>query len=204
MDWARWFERGRKAAADDGEAGQAMVEFVIIFPLQLVVTVCLMQFALLVVGRIAIDHAAWCAARAALVACQPGGQDPQAEAERAAEEFLIPVSGRKGAIHAPLQFPGWGSMDRSGAAQTKTRVTVLNVANLKTADHVGVTVEHDFLLAVPIANMMFVFAEYRFVWFTGTTGNQWDSRAKTALYDSPHIVLESSAWIPKPWQDPDQ
>ncbi len=186
----------------DPEAGQAMVEFIIVFPLQLVLTCCLMQFALLVIGRIAVDHSAWIAARAALTACQDPDLDPQAEAEAAAEQFLMPVTGRIGGTSGPINYPGWGPMDRS-SARNKTTVTIDNESGLKTADRVIARVEHDFYLGIPIANVLTVSASYRFVYFQGwsTGGAAAESKSLSQYGGAPHLTLKASRWIPKPWKD---
>lgn len=198
----RWLPTLRRRVSDDPEAGQAMVEFVIVFPVQLILTTFLMQLAFLIIGRTAVDHAAWCAARAALVSCQAGGEDPEQEAERAAEQFLIPVAGRKGGIGFPINYPGWGPMDRSTASKTKTRVEVLNANNLRTADRVTVKIEHDYLLAVPIANGLWTIPGGHHVYFS-SSGSYDKNYQKTLLYGAPHMVLGATRWIPKPWKDPD-
>lgn len=190
--------------ARDPEAGQAMVEFIIVFPLQLVTTVLLMQFALLVIGRTAVDHAAWVAARAAMVAVQDPDLNPQVEAEAAAEQFLLPVTGRDGGTGGPIVYPGWGQMDRS-MALNKTRVTIENPNGLRTADRVTATVEHDFYLAVPIANVMTVQATYHFVYMEAFVTDGGAAEALSMSYGGlPHVRLRSTRWIPKPWKDAQQ
>ncbi|MBI4615589.1 MAG: pilus assembly protein [Planctomycetes bacterium] len=204
---ARFVERLRTRRNGSREDGQAMVEFVIVFPVQFLFTVCLMQYAFLLIGRIATDHAAWIAARAALVACQPGGNTAQEDAERAAEEFLTPVTGRSQRVPAnvPILYPGWGPMDRSTQAQAKTRVEVLNVGSLETADRVTVVLHHDFELVIPVANYMFVAPWLPVFYWPGVGpvgGGDPDDLAASAQYGAPHIVLRAERFVPKPWKDP--
>lgn len=49
------------------EDGQAMTEFIIIFPIILIITTCIMQASLLKCAKMIVNYSAFCAARAAIV-----------------------------------------------------------------------------------------------------------------------------------------
>ena len=63
---ARKSKRKIKDLRDD-EDGQAMTEFILIFPLQLFITLCIMQLSLIYTARLVVNYAAFNAARAACV-----------------------------------------------------------------------------------------------------------------------------------------
>ncbi len=65
----------------DSESGQAMVEFVLVFPIQLLLTVGIIQFAFIAHAYIVVGQAAFMGARAAAVA-DMSGLSAQAAAER--------------------------------------------------------------------------------------------------------------------------
>ncbi len=51
----------------DDEDGQALTEFILIFPLQLFITLCIMQLSLIYTAKLVVNYAAFNAARAAIV-----------------------------------------------------------------------------------------------------------------------------------------
>ena len=106
------------------ERGQALVEYAIVFPLQLVMTLAIIQLAHIFVAKQVVEYAAFCGARAKLVNLSDD------EARAAAVIPLSSVCGSSPAdgIGSPpnpdapgphlfaLQLPGWGS--RTMSAQT--------------------------------------------------------------------------------------
>jgi Flp pilus assembly protein TadG len=73
--------RGRRSG---GERGQALVEYAIVFPLQLMMTLAIIQLAQIFVAKQVVEYAAFCGARAQLVGLSTGEQNTAA---------LIPISG---------------------------------------------------------------------------------------------------------------
>ncbi len=63
---AKKSKRKLKDLGDD-EDGQALTEFILIFPLQLFITLCIMQLSLIYTARLVVNYAAFNAARAAVV-----------------------------------------------------------------------------------------------------------------------------------------
>ncbi len=63
---AKKSKRKLKDLGDD-EDGQALTEFILIFPLQLFITLCIMQLSLLYTAKLVVNYAAFNAARAAIV-----------------------------------------------------------------------------------------------------------------------------------------
>lgn len=70
---ARWARRRRK---DDGEGGAAAVEFVLILPLGLMLSLMLAQSAMLLAGNLCVHYSAYCAARTAIVTIPDGERQP--------------------------------------------------------------------------------------------------------------------------------
>jgi hypothetical protein len=83
-------------------AGQALVEYAIVFPLQLLLTLVIIQLAHLFVAKQVIEYSAFCAARAAL--SDPDDYDGQ---RRAALVPLSAIAGRSGVNKADfIWIPG--------------------------------------------------------------------------------------------------
>lgn len=97
--------------------GQALVEFALVFPLQLVVVLFILQMALIQVGRAVVGYAAYCAARAEIM-----GQDPQ----EAAAIALIPLGDQNAAATGGQTMgdtlPGWGAQPKWNDVRSKARV----------------------------------------------------------------------------------
>ena len=97
------------------ERGQVLVEAAIAFPIQLLITLAIMQYCLIAVGKQVVNYAAHAAARAMLV-----GEDPQ----RAAAFICSPIAGSNcvPGLADPIYVPGWGNLRRSRQSQLKTVV----------------------------------------------------------------------------------
>jgi len=164
-------------------AAQALVEYAIVFPLQLMLTLGIIQLAHLFVAKQVLEYAAYCAARAKVV-----GLD-DSEARRAAAIPLSRVTGPSG-VTAPdsVVLPGWGTLPRSGAALEKTDFA------FDTYDEAGVEVvrcriEHDYELQVPVGNTI---AEGLAEIFLLEEGDV------TRIGGAPHIRLRASCALPRP------
>ena len=171
------------------DRGQAMAEFAVAFPLQLLITLGIVQLCLVIVGAIVVDYAAKAAARAELV-----GEDPH----QAAAFVCSPIAGSTwNAVGAQdIRVPGWGHLNHSQQALAKTRVTIetplygggfsgqLNeVMPLDTpTSHVVAHVEHDFELIIPVIDAMgnFVFGGRK-------------------VHGARHITLRATAIQQVPW-----
>jgi len=111
-----------------GERGQALVEYAIVFPLQLMMTLAIIQLAQIFVAKQVVEYAAFCGARAKLV----GLSDDEARAAAVIPLSGIcgsdpmldgagtpPLTGAAGNTTAPHAFsmilPGWGSRTMSSA-----------------------------------------------------------------------------------------
>lgn len=158
-----------------GDRGQAIVEFAIVFPFQLLIVLGLLQLLQVFVAKHALVYAAFAAARAEMVG-EPG--------EDAAAMILAPVSGDTPVPGrgrpAPFRFPGWGAEPKSPWARGKTRVfreTELGVERVR--------VEHDLELWIPFADLAF----------------DWDGRPNNHG-GARHITMEETARIPRPWLAP--
>lgn len=191
-----------------GENGQAMVEFVIVFPLQLLFTLLTMQYALIMIARVGIDHAAYQAARSALVACQDTSKSKaqvEDDAHRAASIFLIPIAGRSGVVGLPIRFPGWGFMDRSAAAQAKTRVEIdesIDQMRSGSRGRITATVEHDLELAIPVANLIFAGKTITYGGVFRALDRDRSLAGTSPTYAGiPHLTLTATRFIPKTWAD---
>jgi Flp pilus assembly protein TadG len=176
------------------ERGQVMVETAIAFPVQLLVTVMLMQLCLIAVGKQMVNYAAHAAARAVLV-----GLDPH----QAASIACSPVAGSYVPDNAPppIHIPGRGNLGRSRQSQAKTFIPppapsganpdLIPSANpLDDGDKkVAVTVVHYFELMLPFVNAT-PFADWHPI---------WGKIVKLGPKGVVHKVIVQTASLPQPW-----
>ena len=102
LDVGRSFVRRR-------ERGQALVEYAIVFPLQLMMTLAIIQLAQILVAKQVLEYAAFCGARAKLVNLSDD------EARKAAViplSWICPADAVKD-MATGIQLPGWGSQTMS-------------------------------------------------------------------------------------------
>ena len=145
--------------------GQALSEFAVAFPLQLLITLGIIQLSLIIVGAIVVDYAAEAAARAVLV-----GEDPHQAAALVCSQIAGSTS--RGAIGQGISVPGWGVLPRSAQSLQKTHVNVtrpLYVGGSGPLDEtqplhadtatIEAYVHHDFELIIPVVDLLgsFVF-----------------------------------------------
>lgn len=91
------------------------MEYAIVFPLQLMLTLAIIQLAHLFIAKHVIEYGAFCGARAALV----GLSDDEARTAAA-----VPISTISGSaadpLSEPITVPGWGPLAGSAAALERT------------------------------------------------------------------------------------
>ena len=192
--------------------GQALAEFAVVFPVQLLITLGIIQYALVLVARDVVNYAAHAAARAELV-----GEDTH----RAAAMICSPITGTsKGARDVRLEpgyggtayekedqygesisFPGWSSPLIPVTGPTPDDVVLpgwgrlkkSGVALLKThtetkvareedEDFVEVQILYEYELPIPAVN--WVFSSHR-------------------IGGHPHLGIVRTARAPKPWVNDD-
>lgn len=188
--------------------GQALVEFAVVFPIQLLFTLGIIQLALVLVARNVVNYAAQAAARAELV-----GEDSQ----RAAAMICSPVTGttlgkrdvrfepgfggtaweQKDKLGRSISFPGWSEPIpaetgiagsdivlpgwgrlRKSAYSLLKTHTHATIPHDEDSDFVEVQVLYEYELPIPAIN--WVFSSHR-------------------IGGAPHLGIVRTARAPKPW-----
>jgi Flp pilus assembly protein TadG len=179
------------------ERGQVIVEFALIFPIQLFMTLAMLQLSHMYMTKITVNHAAFVAARAALVVPQSATwtTDAAKEAKAAATMIIAPIAGtRETSTTDSVDIPGWNSssgnkLERHGAADEKTRVTIALAPNTTTGPDIVATVEHDFeLIFLPDKTIMGAWSN-----LPGQTF-QFNSN-----YNGSHLTLTETCTLPRNW-----
>ncbi len=172
------------------ERGAAMVEFALVFPLQLLFTLGIMQLALLYIGHMVVHYAAFQAARAAI------NTDSDAfKTERAAEIACQAIT-TKGA-------GGSGIYQLTRLSILKTGVRIIDKG--ENSHQVIVEVDHDFELVIPVVNKIFAFPWQSFFWFSDRrlpSAQDAQNRWFDTKYGSPHLRITKAAVLVKPWKSP--
>lgn len=172
------------------ETGAAMVEFALVFPLQLLFTLGIMQLALLYIGHMVVHYAAFQAARAALVT-----DGSRFKTERAAEIACAAITGKS------AERGGLYSVTNLAALKTSVRI----IDQGEHSHEVSVEVTHDFELVIPVINEIFAFDYKSFLWFGGASRPSAEdavNRWLQAKYGSPHLRIVKSCVVVKPWKTP--
>ncbi len=149
------------SSEDTSQDGQAIVEFAVAFPIQLLIMLSIMQLALIFVGQQVVTYSAYKAARSALVARHPA--EAEWRAGRAAALVCSPITGttihdRYGeSVHdepiREIELPGWGAIPKSGISSAlKTHVSSLQFSG---DNEVEATVTHYYELTLPIVGFLF-------------------------------------------------
>jgi hypothetical protein len=167
--------------AREEESGQGMVEFVIVFPVQFLVIAGIMQFALVNMATLVVNHAAFKAARAALVADESpsvGSKMPK----RAAAIICSAIAGTHGQRSAEtMSYPGpaGGSktLARYGVAFANTDVKIHYDAE---GQAIQAIVSHKYEMVIPIVHKIF------------STGNH--------VNGIPYRLIQEDCILPCPWR----
>jgi hypothetical protein len=163
------------------ERAQVMVETAIAFPVQIVITLAIMQFCLIAGAKQVVSYAARAASRAALV-----GLDPH----EAASTVLSPLGGsyHPAGVAAGIHVPGMGILKGSSKAQLKTEVDLTNPPD-DGDKMVTSTVTFQLELIIP-------FVEYTPLqdWHL-----LWGRVEKLGGRGVVHKVITQTASLPQPW-----
>jgi len=165
------------------ERAQVLAETAIAFPVQMLITLAIMQFCLIAVAKQVVNYAAHAAARAALVE-----EDP----EQAAEMVCSPIAGSDcvpGDVE-PIFVPGWGNLRRSRQSRLKTSVALPLANPLDDGDKkVTAEVTHHYELILPFVN--------------GTPLNNWHPIWGRIVKLGPrgvvHKVITQRMTVAQPW-----
>lgn len=193
--FARSFRNPNSAIRN--EKGQAIVEYAIVFPLQLIMVLAIIQLAQIFVAQQVIEYGAFCAARAAVV--YPDDDDA---AKRAAIIPISRITGTGGITDVSLQIeiPGWGPLGSTPnnpnpkyatAADEKTEL-VIDHTTMDGAPVVDVELEHWYELQVPIGDVI--------AYKLGDIFLSAEDLDRTT-YGTPHIRLRANCVLAQPWED---
>jgi len=148
--------RAPSAPGRRGRAGQAIAEFAIVFPLQLLLFFGLAQLILLTISALLVNFAAFRACRAAIVTPVVEGQSKPEDAARiAAQVVLSPLAGSHLGDRqdlAAVEVPGWGELHGSLLAGGKIRVKELSEPD---EPECRLAVEFDQELVFPVVDAIF-------------------------------------------------
>jgi len=188
------------------DRGSMLLEFVLAFPIILILCLSVIQVAQLWVTRHVIHYAAYCAARATLV-CRP--DEYESAAERAATQVLqwVVIGKRHG--ERDRRAAGWGRIPGSGAVARKTRVRIHSDDRW----NVGVTVSLDTALVTPIVGTLMARAMNHGddndddddedadaadrPWFVVNYRASHDAGRRDTV-PFPHIRMTETVWLTKP------
>jgi Flp pilus assembly protein TadG len=143
---------------EDSESGQAMVEFVLVFPMQLLLTVGIIQFAFIAHAYMVVGQAAFMGARAAAVA-DVNGMSPQAAAKRqVARTVALLTTGSAGVAGGTIPADGkleWtASVGRYGFNDDRAREAyrLLNTIGIDDGDgeYWSCDVTFNYVVLVPM------------------------------------------------------
>lgn len=165
-----WREVARR---EDG--GTVMLDFILTFPLFVIIVLTVVQLALLINARLVVSYAAFAAARSAVVWLPEGIGAAQEHAERAAALACIPVSHPVpglGLLATPPLVPvfihgedWWRRVQRGGEKHVYAQLaTEVELRDPKGGQDFGprtpvtATVRHQFFLDVPYADGLFALA----------------------------------------------
>jgi Flp pilus assembly protein TadG len=173
-----------------------MLEFVLAFPLILLLILGCMQLSHIWLARQVVLYAAYCAARSMLV-CTDG--EYQAAAQQAAEQVCAWVIIGQAPGEPEKEVPGWGKIPGSGAVARKTRVSVGKIGEW----NVAATVEFDFAMVFPFVGNVIG-------WMVNPwqQGNEWREQRADFTGDMhryidapgyPHVRFRETVILSKPY-----
>jgi Flp pilus assembly protein TadG len=193
----------------EDEQGQAMVEFVLVFPIQLLLSLCILQFAYLAHAQIVVGHAAFMGARAAAVADNNlmEGMSPQDAATREAARILAqltsgdPSGGSPPPANGEMKWDSGGGGIRVRAPHQAEAYSLLEPVIVRPhEDYVACDVTFNYVMTIPVANHLFArFGGGGDEFFFGTPGAY---NAAAQRYGRTIIQVRRVGFISTPWTQP--
>lgn len=204
------------------ESGQAMVEFVLVFPIQLVLSLCVLQFAFIAHAHLVVEQAAFMGARAASVADAgvPRGFDDEGAWRAAGAKVAKRVAARTCAVLTSAQAPASPATvdaeDRSamrwfgeGGGHELDDVRIqeafkhIDVQVLPHASdgYVGCQVTYDYVMVIPVANHIFAQAQMKFGLGTigeGDAYNDVSQERQRTCFRVRQVSFISTPWTRSP------
>lgn len=168
-----WIRSELGRLARETESGQAMVEFVLVFPVQLFLTLAIIQYAFICHAQIVVGQAAFMGARAAAVSdgmsAAGGPASPQEAARRSAARILgVLTSASKGPTggsvpsNGKLQWTAERGKRGYSAIREQQVYTLLRSVDIHPTDparagkgYVSCDITYDYLLQIPVASHFF-------------------------------------------------
>jgi len=176
-----------QAFTEDGmrrRAGAVMLEFIVSFPIILMLILGAIQIAHVWLARVVVHYAAYCAARTAMVSMD---NEYLPAARNAAEQVLswVHVGQESGRT-----VPGWGNIPGSGGVAADT----LSVTITETPDwNVRAEVQYRFNLITPIIGPLMANAVSPQLNLIPTDTGDWG-------IPFPQILLTETVYLPKPFR----
>ena len=178
------------------QAGSLLVEFVFAMPLLFILIMGVVQLAQIWTARMVTHYAAFCAARATLVANDTEHRQKALDAAKQVCAWM--AFDDDGANRGNV--PGWGNIPHSAGLDKRVRVTVKNGADVGAPWLKGVEVEFDFNLLIPVAGTMLGYLSRNAVGqsdYKPVVG--WSGESHHGSYNGPFITLKETVWLPKPY-----
>jgi len=170
-------EKGRRK-------GAVMLEFVICFPVVLMLILGAIQIAHIWLARVVVHYAAYCAARTALVSMDT---EYMPAARDAAEQILSWV--HVGRESGQRDVPGWGEIPGSGGVSADTTVSITETPEW----NIRAEVEYDFNLITPIMGPLMANRPAPEENLIPTETGDWG-------IPFPQITLTETVYLPKPFR----
>ncbi|MCA8921605.1 MAG: pilus assembly protein [Planctomycetes bacterium] len=193
----------------DRESGAAMIEFVIVFPIQLTLTLLIMQFALLAHAHTVVQQAAFMGARAAAVSdgFDSAGAVPELAARRIAARTLVVLTNSDGAkapnvpagsADVPTDLQWSGKSAPFSAGRTNQAYTHLNVEVAHSQHLVRCLVEYDYVMTIPVANRILSRKLFTNGFLFLMSGDFNDASIQRTR---PCYRIQRIGYIPTPWTE---
>lgn len=205
----------------EDEGGQAMVEFVLVFPIQLVLSLCVLQFAFVAHAHLVVEQAAFMGARAAAVADTyvPGGRDFDDEAgwKAAGTKVARRVAARTCSVLTSAQPPaspaqideqddrkamrwfaeGKGYILADARVQEAFKHLEVEVTPRAADGYVACTVTFDYVMFIPVANHIFAQAQMKLGLGTVAEGDPYNDASR--LRQRTCFRVTQASFISTPW-----
>lgn len=204
----RLHEHLRRLARDD-ESGQAMTEFVLVFPIQLLLTLTILQFAFIAHAHIVVSQAAFMGARAAAVADMTPVNQQDAARRVVARTVGLLTSGEEPDRPTNPNPPGGGELvwyaqggQRITYGATRQReayghLQQVTVHAYPAEGYLACEVEYDYVMTIPVANHFFARPGSGF-WFGSRQPGNAESQARGQTVFRVHRV----GFCSTPWTRP--